>query len=81
MLYYYRSKSRRRIDLIAGESEKDLTAYQILESERVPGTELEILKAFRRKVPGTKLRVFSPQLEPDKTDGIELLPWERIAVG
>ncbi len=78
--YYFRSRTKNHIDLIE-ESELGTHAFQIFETESWQGTDLELMKAFLKKVPQANATILAPVREDSKISGITLSPWEKLTLG
>ncbi len=79
-LYYYRSASKNRIDLVVGENSDDVTAYQIFSNESVPETQMNILRALQEKVKKLKVNCYYPGPTSIMIDKFKILPWEEMFI-
>jgi hypothetical protein len=75
--YYYRSTGKRWVHLVE-EEEGMLRAYQVFEREEVKKPDLELLKAFQKKNPGSDVHLLAPVSQSWVYEGVRVEPWEWI---
>jgi hypothetical protein len=73
---YYRSTGKRVVQLVEEELGGKTRAFQLLDREAVKKPDLELLKAFLRKNPGSEAYLLAPVRDPWKYDGVKVEPWE-----
>ena len=78
VFYYYRSSGRQVVHLLEAGMDGHLTAFQIIDHERIKKTDALLMAAFLKKNRGAEGRVLAPVLESHKINGIKFVPWEEM---
>jgi len=78
LFYYYRSSGKKMIHLIREAADKTLTAFQIINFEKLQFADSELMSAFLKKNSGnTKGYILGPSTEKTKINHINFIPWEH----
>jgi predicted AAA+ superfamily ATPase len=76
--YYYRSSGKKMIHLIRESVDGLLTAFQIINFEKLQFSDSELMSAFLKKNPGkAKGHILGPSPTNTKIKNVAFIPWER----
>jgi predicted AAA+ superfamily ATPase len=73
--YHYRSTGKRHLHVIEVHPGRPPIAHQIIDIERVRIIDVQLVKAFLQKNPGSSGRVYAPVRQRIKVDGVSVHPW------
>jgi predicted AAA+ superfamily ATPase len=73
--YHYRSTGKRLIHVLEVPADRPPVAHQLIDIERIRIIDVQLLKAFVRKNPGSSGRVYAPVRNRIKIDGVDVHPW------
>ena len=78
--FYYRSTGKNLLHLIAEGLDGSREVFQLFDREQIKKTDLELMRSFMSRNPGSKGIFFAPVLEASPREKISILPLEKMGI-